>query len=240
MAEETNFTPITSERRPAPTQESTVRNASARQDNEQNNRRADIEERDVEGGSDRVVITQGAIDLSRGGGSGTPETQAVRATVETERGNNLTNRSSPLQENEPPDLTFRNLNGSPNPNDNEVEQALQRNPVDSAVRSSRVITENNLERVSAGDAVEQRNADNQTESVEQPRPAEGPERGTDTTQNRVESQETQSQETQASEEVVREEASQEQTDNRTREQQGEGSNPTAVQSEIGQNLDNLV
>jgi len=239
MAEETNFTPISSDRRPVPTQESIVSNASARQDNQQNNRRADIEARDAQGTSDRVVITQGAIDLSRGGGA---NSDGESALDEAAGSANISNRTSPLEENKPPELTFRNLNGDPNPNDNEVERALQSNPVDDAVRSSRVVTENRVARVSVGDAVEQRNADRQTDPVQEPpQPAEAtpPERGTNSTQNRIETQQSTAEEAPVNDRAAREDANQTEAENRTREQD-RGTNATAVQSEIGQNLDNLI
>jgi len=231
MAEDTSVGPIPADRRPASPQESGSSNAAIRRDSDQNNSGADNAGAASSGG-DRVVITQDARDLSSGGGTGNSE--ANRAVVESD--NNLTNRSSPLQENEPPNLTFRNLNRAPNPNDNDVEQALQENPVENAVRSSRVITENQVERVSAGEAVEQRNAERQAElSAPEPQAIEAPERGTNTAQNRIEAQETQ-----AREQVVTEDATQEQqVEDQTREQAG-GTNPTAIQSEIGQNLDDLV
>jgi hypothetical protein len=238
MAEETNFTPISSDRRPVPTQESIVTNASARQDTQQNNRRAEIEARDSQGTSDRVVITQGAIDLSRGGGA-RPEESALDEAAGSA---NITNRSSPLEENKPPDITFRNLNGAPNPNDNEVERALQSNPVDDAVQSSRVVTENRVSRVNVADAVERRDADRQSNPAQEaPQPAEStpPERGTGSAQNRVDAQETRNEEAPVNDRAAREDVNQAQAENRSREQD-RGTNATAVQSERGQNLDNLV
>ncbi|PIR01384.1 MAG: hypothetical protein COV66_01075 [Nitrospinae bacterium CG11_big_fil_rev_8_21_14_0_20_45_15] len=240
MAEETNFTPISSDRRPVPTQESIVTNASARKDTQQDNRRADIETRDAQGTSDRVVITQGAIDLSRGGGANSPDTSS--ALDEAAGSANIASRTSPLEENKPPDITFRNLNGAPNPNDNEVERALQSNPVDDAVQSSRVVTENRVARVSVGDAVEQRNSDRQSDPTQdspQPSEAAPPERGTSSTQNRIETQETRAQEAPVNDRTARQDANQAQAENRSREQ-GRGTDATAVQSERGQNLDNLV
>ncbi|QPJ64415.1 MAG: hypothetical protein G3M78_02980 [Candidatus Nitrohelix vancouverensis] len=243
MVIETNFTPPPAEVGPSATPDAVAINRSARQDNEQDRERKDIVDNERETGraqnrasqsEDRVEITPDAIELNRNGqvaeASPNPRPEPPQANAEPRA-------TGGLQEQEPPNLTFQNLTGAPDPDDNDVERALQQNPVDAAVQQSRVITENRTERTSAADAVSQR-VESQQDSTREPQavntdpgPAGSNPAGSARTvavQDRAEAQ--------------AESLESERNDNANEErvERRQEPTPTAFQTEVGQNVDDLI
>ncbi len=242
MVIETNFTPTPAEVGPSATPDAVAINRSARQDNRQDRERQNIVDNERETGQaqnrasqseDRVDITPDAIELNRNGrvAEATPDSRPEPAQANAEP-----RATGGLQEQEPPNLTFQNLTGAPDPDDNDVERALQENPVDAAVQQSRVITENRTERTTAADAVSQRTEDRQTANREpqsvnsEPGPAGTNPSGSARTvavQNQAEAQA-------ESQEVER-------NDNANEERvERQEPTPTAFQTEVGQTVDDLI